>query len=209
MLWCNGLLKAGVLDKNIRIPSGQGKLVYRPQDGLDSQANSGSIAQANSRNQFSKLADDGRGKNTVIQYLGIAADEPDRIARHSVRPNILLPLVEANLTEAECRKWCEENDLLSPIYTTAARGGCWFCHNQSVNQLRLLRKNYPDLWQLLLKWDNDSPVTFKPDGRTVHDFDKRFSAEDIGLILPDDPRFKWSAIGVGKEQEQVSIFDEV
>ena len=31
--------------------------------------------------------------------------------------------------EAYCRKWCEENDLLSPIYTTATRGVCWFCHN--------------------------------------------------------------------------------
>ena len=89
---------------------------------------------------------------------------------------------------------CEENDLLSPIYTTATRGGCWFCHNQSVNQLRLLRKNYPELWALMLKWDKDSPVTFHADGHTVHDFDMRFQMEDAGLIYPDDKGFRWSML---------------
>jgi hypothetical protein len=57
-----------------------------------------------------------------VQYLGIAADEPERIERHT-KPGIKLPLVEIGWDEAYCRKWCEENDLLSPIYTTATRGG--------------------------------------------------------------------------------------
>lgn len=128
----------------------------------------------------------------IVQYLGIAADEPERIKRHS-RPEIVLPLVEIGWDEAYCCKWCEENDLLSPIYTSSARGGCWFCHNQSVSQLRLLRKNYPDLWKLLLKWDTDSPVSFKPDGHTVHDYDKRFQAEDEGKV-PTDRKFRWKMI---------------
>lgn len=68
-----------------------------------------------------------------MQYLGIAVDEPERIKRHSV-PGKMLPLVDIGWDEAYCRQWCEENDLLSPIYTTATRGGCWFCHNQSVDQ---------------------------------------------------------------------------
>ena len=129
-----------------------------------------------------------------FQILGIAADEPKRIERHSKSDDVILPLVEIGWTEAMCREWCEQNDLLSPIYTTATRGGCWFCHNQGVDQLRLLRKNYPDLWALLLKWDKDSPVTFKPDGHTVHDFDRRFQAEDDGLIIPNDRTFRWSQI---------------
>ena len=56
---------------------------------------------------------------------------------------------------------------------------------------REIRKKHPDLWALLLKWDADSPVTFKPDGHTVHDFDERFALEDQGLITPSDP-WKWS-----------------
>lgn len=93
--------------------------------------------------------------------------------------------------EATCFEIAKEMDMLSPTYTTSMRDGCWFCHNQGVNQLRLLRRNYPDYWQLLLKWDGDSPTTFHPDGRTVHDFDRRFQAEDDGYIQPNDTRFRW------------------
>lgn len=128
----------------------------------------------------------------VVRYLGIAADEPERIERHT-KPNIILPLVDIGWDEAFCRQWCEENDLLSPIYTSSARGGCWFCHNQSLDQLRHLRTNYPDLWKILLQWDTDSPVSFHPDGHTVHDFDRRFFAEDLGLV-PRDRKFRWKKL---------------
>lgn len=93
-----------------------------------------------------------------VYYLGIAADEPNRF--HNLTDSKKSPLVEAGWTEAMCREWCEKNGLLSSIYTTAARGGCWFCHNQSVQQLRLLRRDYPEYWALMLKWDNDSQLHF-------------------------------------------------
>ena len=128
----------------------------------------------------------------AIQYIGIAADEPSRF--HTLSDTKKSPLVELGWTEADCRQWCEDNDLLSPIYTTATRGGCWFCHNQGVGQLRLLRKNYPVLWVLMLKWDEDSPVVFKTDGHTVHDYDQRFALEDEGLIAADDRIFRWSML---------------
>lgn len=132
-------------------------------------------------------------KINIVQYLGIAADEPKRIAKHIGKPNIILPLVEIGWEEDLCGLISGYQNLLSPVYTSATRDGCWFCHNQGVGQLRNLRKNYPDLWALLLKWDLDSPVSFKPDGRTVHDFDARFAMEDEGLISPDDP-WKWGYI---------------
>lgn len=126
-----------------------------------------------------------------IVYIGIASDEPNRF--HNLSETKKSPLVEAGWTESMCREWCEKNDLLSPIYTTSTRGGCWFCHNQGVDQLRLLRKNYPEYWALMLKWDSDSPVTFHADGHTVHDFDRRFQLEDEGLISSKE-RFRWSML---------------
>lgn len=135
----------------------------------------------------------GLEKETCVQYLGIAADEPERISRYIDRPGYKLPLVELGWDEAHCREWCEDNSLLSPIYTASSRGGCWFCHNQSVEQLRLLRKTYPEYWKIMLKWDSDSPVTFKANGRTLHDFDKRFAFEDAGLIDPNKP-FRWKRL---------------
>lgn len=134
-------------------------------------------------------------KKWNITYLGIAADEPKRF--HNLTETKKSPLVEAGWTEAMCREWCEKNGLLSPIYTTSTRGGCWFCHNQSVAQLRLLRKNYQEYWTLMLKWDADSPVTFKADGHTIHDFERRFQAEDDGFISPDDKIFRWSMLDDG------------
>lgn len=145
------------------------------------------------KGKFSKSPKAQGAKKNIVLYLGIAADEPKRIERHAV-PGKVLPLVDIGWDEAYCRQWCQENNLLSPIYTTATRGGCWFCHNQGVDQLRLLRKDYPELWQMLLKWDNDSPTTFKPDGHTVHDFEKRFMAEDNGLIKAGDKGFRWKQV---------------
>lgn len=137
-----------------------------------------------------------------ICYIGIASDEPNRF--HNLTDEKISPLVEAGWAEDMCREWCIKNDLLSPIYTTATRGGCWFCHNQGISQLRLLRKNYPELWRLLLKWDTDSPVSFKPDGHTVHDFDRRFRLEDEGLIDPK-ATFRWSMLD---DDLQYTIFKD-
>ena len=128
----------------------------------------------------------------AVQYVGIAADEPERLARLDGVKKVS-PLAAVRWTEVDCRRWCEENDLLSPIYATSTRGGCWFCHNQGVDQLRQLRHNYPDLWQLMLKWDADSVRTFLPNGHTIHDYDKRFQMEDNWHILPDK-RFRWKML---------------
>ena len=146
------------------------------------------------RDPIGKMLHNMRGGGTTqrIQYLGIAVDEPERLARLD-KVTKLSPLEAIGWTEADCRKWCEENNLLSPIYTTATRGGCWFCHNQGVDQLRQLRKNYPDLWKILLKWDEDSPVTFHSNGKTVRDYDKRFMLEDLRQI-PVDKTFRWKML---------------
>lgn len=125
-----------------------------------------------------------------VTYLGIAYDEPKRFKVLS--DTKISPLKELKWTESDCYKWCVDNDLLSPIYNSSIRGGCWFCHNQGVDQLRLLRKNYPDYWNMLLQWDNDSVITFKPDGHTVHDYDERFKLEDNGIIIPNDNCFRWA-----------------
>ena len=134
-----------------------------------------------------------RVKKSGTVYLGIAADEPKRFKVLSQTAKS--PLVKLGWTEADCWDWCEKNDLLSPIYRTAARGGCWFCHNQRVQQLRFLRKNYPEYWALMLQWDRDSPVSFNADGHTIHDFEQRFRLEEEGFLFPDEP-FRWSTLGM-------------
>lgn len=182
---------------NQRICQHQNPLLHRTAqnqttESWDSQSSKGIGVSATSRAGFSHSSIAQGANINTVQYLGIAADEPERIARHT-KDGFMLPLVEIGWDEAYCRQWCEKNDLLSPIYTTATRGGCWFCHNQPIDQLRLLRKNYPEYWQLLLKWDKDSPVSFHADGHTVHDFDKRFYLEENGLIDTKKP-FRWKML---------------
>ncbi len=129
-------------------------------------------------------------KGNVV-YIGIAVDEPKRY--HTLTENKRSPLVEYEWTEKMCRDFCKKFGLLSPTYTTSLRGGCWFCHNQSVGQLRVLRKQYPDLWKKLLEWDKDSPVSFKANGHTVHDFERRFQMEEKAKV-PIDRTFKWEML---------------
>lgn len=132
-----------------------------------------------------------RKDRNIIEYLGIAADEPGRFGQLNEKKRA--PLVEFGIEEDLCGLYCQYNDMLAPAYETSCRDGCWFCHNQGVDQLRLLRRNWPDHWALLMKWDLDSPVTFKADGHTVHDFDRRFRMEDEGLV-PMDKTFRWKML---------------
>lgn len=66
-----------------------------------------------------------------IAYVGIAVDEPNRFGNLSA--DIVSPLVEHDVTEAECRRICEELNLLSPIYTQASRGGVGFATIKACN----------------------------------------------------------------------------
>lgn len=133
-----------------------------------------------------------RGGRNIVEYLGIAADEPARFGQLNEWKRA--PLVEFGIEEDLCGLYCQYEGILCPSYETSCRDGCWMCHNQGLNSLRQLRKEYPHLWELLLKWDNDSPVNFHPDGRTVHDYDLRFELEDMGLLKPGDKRFRWSML---------------
>ena len=131
-----------------------------------------------------------------ISYVGIAYDEKKR--HKIINEKAVAPLVDFGIDEDLCGLHCKYEGILSPAYENANRDGCWFCHNQGVGQLRHLRKNYPQLWKLLLKWDKDSPATFKADGHTVHDYDRRFEQEEQGFV-PKDNTFRWSMLDESRQ----------
>ena len=134
-------------------------------------------------------------------YVGIAADETDRI-NNGQNADKSMPLVDIGWTEADAMQWCRENDLVSPAYETSFRDGCWFCPCQNIDSLRALRRDWPDLWALMLKWDKDSPMDFTPDGKDVRDYDRRFALEDAGLI--DRSRaFRWKSLDILEKQQRL------
>ena len=95
----------------------------------------------------------------VIQYVGIAYDEPKRYERLNHETHIA-PLYDLKITEKEAINICKENDLLSPIYETSFRGGCWFCPKQSISQLENLWLNYPELFNRLLEFFKFFSISF-------------------------------------------------
>ena len=123
------------------------------------------------------------GNNRIIQFVGIAYDEPDRWERMLKKQTPLRKyrslLVEQELTEQDAFHICEKYNLLSPIYTCGDgiyRGGCWFCPKQCNADLYSLWKNYPDYYQKLVELEPYSPHNkFKPDGNPS-DYAKRFEA---------------------------------
>ena len=111
-------------------------------------------------------------KEQVIQYVGIAYDEPERYERLNHETHIA-PLYDLKITEKEAMEICKKYDLLSPIYKTSFRGGCWFCPKQRLSQLKWLYKEHNDLWNILKDMEKDSVNTFKPNV-TLKDLEERF-----------------------------------
>lgn len=187
--WCQGLKGSALTASQIRLAAG----VQENSSALHLQIPI-SDSREDSWTTLSNLPQHEGQKINIVHYIGIAADEPKRIAKHMPKKDKVLPLVQIGWDEDLCGLEAKYMDMLAPTYTDGQmRDGCWFCHNQGVGQLRSLRKNYPDLWALLLKWDSDSPVTFHADGHTVKDFDRRFALEDEGLVDKNEP-WKWSKL---------------
>ena len=83
----------------------------------------------------------------IVCYVGIAKDEPIRLARLK-RGDVSL-LDKYGYTEAMAMQKCREYGLVSPIYENSLRGGCWFCPNQQAKGFYRLRESHPELWNEL------------------------------------------------------------
>ena len=120
-----------------------------------------------------------REKYDVVQYIGIAADEGYRLERENNQdPNHRHPLVEWEWTEADAMAYCRGKGYdWEGLYDIFHRVSCWCCPLQAYDELRKLRKHFPDLWQELLRLDARQWQTFAH-GYRVPDFDRRFALED-------------------------------
>lgn len=93
----------------------------------------------------------------TISYVGIAADEPVRLARLDGTSKVSL-LDKYAMTEADALNLCKEHGLLSPIYGHCRRNGCWFCPNASDAELRHIITHHPELFERLIEWEHEENV---------------------------------------------------
>ena len=110
--------------------------------------------------------------HTIINYLGIAIDEPIRLARLEGTNKISL-LAKYGYTEKMAMAKCEEYDLVSPNYRGGEfRGGCWFCCNADISRYVKIRKNYPMYWNALRDLYSETNTTAFKYGKTLEQVEK-------------------------------------
>lgn len=90
---------------------------------------------------------------SYIQYLGIAANEPKRLARLDGIKKVSL-LAKYGYGEQMAYNLCAKYNLLSPLYKISTRGGCWFCPNSGIREFCKFRQNHPSLWNELRELAN-------------------------------------------------------
>jgi len=133
-------------------------------------------AWCNDRLKMKPLDNYFKSQGNHTRYIGIAADEPKRLAR--LEKNELAPLAMYGIDEEQAKQICIDNNMLAPLYSKFKRIGCWFCPKQNLKTLRVLRKEYPKLWEKLLKWQKDSNTSFKI-RYTMQELEEKFSNEDF------------------------------
>lgn len=115
----------------------------------------------------------------VIQCVGIALDETHRLERKNNRQdNHRHPLIEWGWTEENCLDYCYSMGFdWEGLYELFGRVSCWCCPLQPLEELRKLRKHFPEKWEELRDMDRRTWRQFRAD-YSVDDLDKRFAFEE-------------------------------
>lgn len=112
-----------------------------------------------------------RKRYRLVEYVGIAADEQQRVA------DKVYPLVEWGMTEADCLAYCYERGFdWGGLYKLFRRVSCWCCPLQPISELRKLWVHYPELWHQLEEWDAKTWSRFRLD-YSVQNLAARFLLE--------------------------------
>lgn len=111
----------------------------------------------------------------VVYYVGICADETKRLeSLHKQKGRISL-LERYGYTEEMAKEKCEEYGLLSPSYKYSKRGGCWFCPNAKIDEHRVIKELYPDIWNQFVALECEENVAnykFNIYGKTLHEINE-------------------------------------
>ena len=124
-----------------------------------------------------------RKEYDLVQYIGIAADEPKR------KRELNYPLIDWNMTEVDCLKYCYDRDFTwGGLYEIWDRVSCWCCPLQSLADLRKLKEYRPELWDRLKEMDRIIYEKCSDQGhgkrlnfqftKSLTDIDRRFEVED-------------------------------
>ena len=144
---------------------------------------------------------DGVAPDAEVHYVGIAVDEPKRLAK--LGSPKCSPLAEAGMTEADCLAYCYERGFFWEedgirLYDILDRVSCWCCKNKNRKELKNIYQFLPQYWEKLKELQAQIPMPMKPYSRkgvpygNVFDLEKVFGreiqAEKIGGTLKEKRR---------------------
>lgn len=114
-------------------------------------------------------------KGNIIEYQGIAKDEPDRINKNSrSKHDIRYPLVEWGMTELECLFYCYEHGFTwNGLYEHFDRVSCYCCPMSRIKELKVVYDKYPLLWENMRQMDSKSFRRFRND-YSIKDLEDKF-----------------------------------
>lgn len=171
------------------------KIKYKRQDGFHygygwcgGPCRWGTKFKINAIQKFKKSLCD-----TVVDYVGIAADEPSRFTKARQEGKVL-PLVEWGMTEADCLEYCHKYGfywiervanagvIYMDIYDLLDRVSCWCCCNKNLKELRHIYNHLPQYWEMLkiLQKEIDRPFKgyYKGQPVGIFELEKRFITEE-------------------------------
>lgn len=111
---------------------------------------------------------------TIIEYHGIAFDEPKRIKDN---PNIKYPLFDWHMTEKDALAYCYDRGFYwDGLYEKFHRLSCWCCPLKSIGELKVLYNEFPELWAKLREWDSKTYRQFRAD-YSILDLEEKFKKD--------------------------------
>ena len=132
---------------------------------------------------------------TIVEYIGLASDERNRINRDRQSNLVkLYPLIEWGMTEQDCLDYCHDKGFYwmedgKELYNLKSSDGldrisCKYCSNKNLKELRYMYHNMPTVWGELRNLQEKIKRPFK-DGKTVFELEERFKNEPKQLSFFD------------------------
>lgn len=120
------------------------------------------------------------GDEVVVEYVGIAVDERDRVEKYRLQRTKsvkLYPLVEWGMTEQDCLNYCysngwnwQENGI--DLYEILDRVSCWCCANKNQKEIKNIMMYVPEYWERIKVYEKKCGVPYKKKGTEY--FEKKF-----------------------------------
>lgn len=101
----------------------------------------------------------------AICYVGLAADEPERLSKER-KAYKKFPLAEWRMTEKDCLDFCRKRDIGwkesgIDLYDILDRVSCWCCGNKNLWELYNIWKYLPHYWERLKALQTEIERPFK------------------------------------------------